>query len=117
MSALTSRFQPRPVAGVGRLPRAGWRFHTLLALSGALVLVLCILHLGIGTVSLSPAEVVAALFGHPTLPYTRVIVWELRLPRTLIAAVAGAMLALAGAVLQAGMRNPPAQPEMTGAVP
>ncbi|HEX8036814.1 MAG TPA: iron ABC transporter permease [Ktedonobacterales bacterium] len=116
MSALTSRFQPRAVAKVVRLPRAGWRFHTLLALSAALVVVLCVLHLGIGTVSLSPAEVVAALFGHPTLPYTRVIVWELRLPRTLIAAVAGAMLALAGAILQAVMRNPLAEPEMTGAV-
>jgi iron complex transport system permease protein len=87
----------------------------LLSLAALGVLALAIVHLAIGTVLLSPVEVARTLAGHPTLPYSTVIVWDLRLPRTLIALVTGGMLALAGAILQAVMRNPLAEPDMTGA--
>jgi iron complex transport system permease protein len=43
------------------------------------------------------------------------IVWHFRLPRTLLAAVAGAALAVAGTVLQAVIRNPLADPYVLGA--
>lgn len=42
------------------------------------------------------------------------IVWELRVPRTLTAAVVGAGLALAGAVMQSLTRNPLADPYLLG---
>ncbi len=42
------------------------------------------------------------------------IVWELRLPRLLVALGAGALLALAGQLLQAALRNPLAGPETLG---
>ncbi|MDT9685105.1 iron chelate uptake ABC transporter family permease subunit [Streptomyces sp. TRM76323] len=42
------------------------------------------------------------------------IVWELRLPRTLLAAVCGAGLAVCGAVLQSLLRNPLADPFVLG---
>lgn len=42
------------------------------------------------------------------------IVWELRLPRTLLAAVCGAGLALCGAILQSLLRNPLADPFVLG---
>lgn len=42
------------------------------------------------------------------------IVWELRLPRTLLAAVCGAGLALCGAVMQSLLRNPLADPFVLG---
>lgn len=42
------------------------------------------------------------------------IVWELRLPRTLLAAVCGAGLALCGTVLQSLLRNPLADPFLLG---
>ncbi|WP_306320246.1 MULTISPECIES: iron ABC transporter permease [unclassified Streptomyces] len=42
------------------------------------------------------------------------IVWNLRLPRTLLAAVCGAGLAVCGAVLQALLRNPLADPFVLG---
>ncbi|AMO61492.1 putative ABC transporter permease protein [Mycolicibacterium phlei] len=43
-----------------------------------------------------------------------VIIWELRLPRSILAAVVGAGLALAGALMQALVRNPLAEPYLLG---
>lgn len=42
------------------------------------------------------------------------VIWNIRLPRTLVGALVGANLALAGAVLQAVMRNPLADPHIIG---
>lgn len=42
------------------------------------------------------------------------IVWELRLPRTLLAAVCGAGLAICGAIMQSLLRNPLADPFVLG---
>jgi iron complex transport system permease protein len=50
-------------------------------------------------------------------PAARHIVLRLRLPRTLVALVAGASLGLAGMVLQSALRNPLAGPEVTGVTP
>ncbi|MCQ6554967.1 iron ABC transporter permease [Streptomyces sp. C10-9-1] len=47
----------------------------------------------------------------------RHILWQLRLPRTLVALGAGASLAVAGLVLQSALRNPLAGPEVTGVTP
>jgi iron complex transport system permease protein len=92
------------------------RFPVVLVVGLVLVTVLAVLHVGVGPVYLSPRQVVLALVGHPEVAYQRTIVVDLRLPRTLVALAAGAMLALAGAILQSIMRNPLAEPEMTGSV-
>ncbi len=47
-------------------------------------------------------------------PLSRQIVWEIRLPRTLGAWLAGALLGLAGAVAQGLFRNPLADPYLLG---
>ncbi|MFI9543716.1 FecCD family ABC transporter permease [Streptomyces sp. NPDC052016] len=47
----------------------------------------------------------------------RHILFELRLPRLLVALCAGACLAMAGLVLQSALRNPLAGPEVTGVTP
>ncbi|MCK7622499.1 iron ABC transporter permease [Streptomyces sp. RS10V-4] len=47
----------------------------------------------------------------------RHVVLQLRLPRALVAPVAGAALGLAGTVLQSALRNPLAGPEVTGVTP
>jgi iron complex transport system permease protein len=57
-------------------------------------------HLGIGTSELTPIR--------------DGIVWQLRLPRTLLAAVCGAGLAVCGAVMQSLLRNPLADPFVLG---
>lgn len=43
-----------------------------------------------------------------------VIIWDLRVPRSVLAAIVGAGLALAGAVMQALVRNPLAEPCLLG---
>lgn len=50
----------------------------------------------------------------PTDPGIDTIVWQLRVPRTLLAAVVGAGLALAGAAMQTLVRNPLADPYLLG---
>ena len=45
------------------------------------------------------------------------IVWLIRLPRVLVAAVVGAGLATAGAMMQSLFRNPLAEPSLTGVGP
>jgi iron complex transport system permease protein len=90
------------------------RTYVVLASGGALLVLLVVLHLGVGSVSLTPGEVLRAVLDQADQPLHRQIVWELRLPRALIAVVAGALLGLAGALLQAIMRNPLAEPGLTG---
>lgn len=76
--------------------------------------VLLLLHLGLGSVALTPFEVVSALYDPTVNPIHRQIVVDLRLPRALIAVVAGALLGTAGALLQSVLRNPLAEPGLVG---
>ena len=103
----------RPGAADGRAWGAR-RFSALLAVGLALIGVLFVVHLCTGTVRLGPGEVLAALLGRHTEDLHRIVVWDLRLPRSLIAIVAGALLGTAGAVLQVIMRNNLAEPGITG---
>ncbi|MEV0222231.1 iron chelate uptake ABC transporter family permease subunit [Streptomyces sp. NPDC050704] len=62
-------------------------------------------------------SVVAAHLGWGSSELTPIrdgIVWQLRLPRTLLAAVCGAGLAVCGAVMQSLLRNPLADPFVLG---
>ncbi|ARJ04124.1 ABC transporter permease [Cnuibacter physcomitrellae] len=72
----------------------------------------------IGPVPIAPADVVrvivAELSGDDPGGPAQTIVWNTRLPRILMAIVAGAMLAAAGAVFQALARNGLADPYLLG---
>lgn len=78
-----------------------------LAISGVLVF----FSLFLGPVALSPADVLAALFGDGA---NSVIVRDIRLPRALAAWIAGACLGASGAALQGLLRNPLADPGVLG---
>jgi iron complex transport system permease protein len=67
----------------------------------------------IGAVPISPGDVLAAIGGAGD-PVTIAIVRDLRLPRIAAAAVVGGALAVAGALLQGLLRNPLADPYVTG---
>lgn len=91
----------------------------LAAALGAGVLLALLGSLCLGSVPLSLAQVLGALrakfFGAPGMDeVTIVIVWQLRLARTLLAGVAGASLGVSGAVLQGLFRNPLADPYSLG---
>src|SRR5436853_7318 len=66
----------------------------------------------VGAVAIGPSDVFAALFGSNDVNGT--IIRELRLPRVLGAALVGGALASAGAMLQGLLRNPLADPFVTG---
>ncbi|MFO7904503.1 MAG: FecCD family ABC transporter permease [Planctomycetota bacterium] len=86
-------------------------FLTLLLLAGIVV------SLGIGPVMIPPQEVLRALLSSdPSVNSTHAtIVWELRLPRILLASLVGAGLGVAGAGYQGLFRNPLADPFIIGA--
>ncbi len=76
--------------------------------------VVFVLHVCVGSGTLSPTEAVAALVNHPIQAVHSRIVWELRVPRAAVATLAGALFGLSGAMLQAIIRNPLAEPSLTG---
>jgi iron complex transport system permease protein len=85
-------------------------------LVGLLLLVFLLMaHVNIGTANISFGDIINVLMGKQVDSVTYTIVYELRLPRALVAVAAGAMLALAGAIMQAVTRNPLADPDLTGA--
>jgi iron complex transport system permease protein len=72
-------------------------------------------HLGIGSVLESTAarlHVPGA--STPLSPTEEAILWQIRVPRVVLAALVGAMLALAGATYQGVFRNPLADPYLLG---
>jgi len=70
--------------------------------------------LAIGAVRPGAAALLAALVGRSADPQLTAILWQIRLPRILLAALAGASLACAGASFQAVLRNPLADPYILG---
>lgn len=80
----------------------------------AVLLVICIiLAIGIGSVRFLPSETWTTLIGKGT-DAANTIIWDIRIPRVLLALLIGANLAASGALLQAVMMNPLADPGLTG---
>ena len=87
----------------------------------ALLLASLVFAVTLGPANIAPTEVWQTIGHHlgmlETSPVSRLrdaIIWELRLPRVLVAAGVGAGLALCGAVMQALTRNPLADPYLLG---
>lgn len=81
---------------------------SLIALGLALIL-----SLAIGSVFLSPAELWNALRGEGTQTAMQIL-WDIRLPRTVLIALTGAALGGSGAAYQGLFRNPLADPFLIG---
>ena len=88
------------------------RTVTVFALLAVALVVSAAAGILVGAVAIAPGDVVSALLGSDTTSGT--ILRELRLPRVLGAAVVGGALAAAGALLQGMLRNPLADPFVTG---
>lgn len=74
---------------------------------------LAIWALMLGSMQLSPSEVIGALTGSGS-PSSEFIVRDLRLPRVLVAVLVGALLAMSGAIFQGLVRNPLVSPDIIG---
>lgn len=101
-----------PMPGAADLRRPAWT-RTIWLLAGlGLLVVLCVLSVCFGVRAVSPDDIFAALGGHDATIAQAAIVK--RLPRTALAILVGAALALAGATMQAVTRNPIADPGILG---
>lgn len=111
---------PRVVAGRSR----GVQRVTVAVLAVAIVL-LVVVSGAVGTVEVGFVDAARIVVGHlvPGMPWMSdgslttlqdQAVWQFRLPRALLAALAGAGLALAGAIMQVIVRNPLAEPYLLG---
>lgn len=92
----------------GRRRRAGLAFG-LLALA-----MLALLGVGVGARAIPPATTWEALTAFDPGNAEHLLVRHLRVPRTLVAILAGAALGAAGAIMQALTRNPLADPGLLG---
>lgn len=101
----------RPRRGVLRTagPRAVGLVAALLALA-----LLVLLSLAVGSRSILPADVLAALTAFDDQAEDHLVVRSLRLPRTVVAVMVGVALGLAGALMQGLTRNPLADPGILG---
>lgn len=86
--------------------------HRLIGLFVA-VCVLGILSMGVGAVWIGPLDVLGLLTGFRE-GNASAIVFQYRLPRILLAILAGAGLGVSGAILQGVIRNPLASPDVIG---
>jgi iron complex transport system permease protein len=112
--------QGDPGSPMRRSPRRRDRLPLIVVLAACVVLLLvtATLGVGIGSVTLSPHAVwqvvVDHLTGHSPATVADEIVWDIRLPRVLLAAVVGAALTTAGTVVQVLVRNALADPFLLG---
>ena len=89
------------------------RYKVTLAVSVALALACAGVSLCVGSVDISPRDILGILGGSKEGAES-VIVMQLRLPRIVAAILTGMSLALAGCGLQSVFRNPLAEPSITG---
>ena len=101
--------------GSARRSYQGYIRHKWLVLVVGVVLLLMLTIVSImsGSANLSISQVLAALVGSGD-DYSRIVVWNLRMPHILTAMVGGVALALAGCSFQSVLRNPLASASTLG---
>ncbi|CAN5480193.1 iron ABC transporter permease [soil metagenome] len=100
-----------------RYTRAMSRQGKLLVLLGAGLVLVFLLHVGIGsTLWFKPWSVVAELLRGPMADATadNSIIWQIRLPRAVLALCVGVSLGVVGSAFQAQLRNSLADPYIVG---
>ena len=85
----------------------------VLAVLAASVIAAFIIGNVVGTMDISVSDIINTLSGDHTGTNNKVI-WNIRLPRMILAALVGINLALSGSILQGVMKNPLADPSIIG---
>lgn len=104
-------------AATARSVSARWELVKLILIATGLVLCIFVaasISLANGMPKLSLVEAWGILWGEEAERLARLSVRELRAPRVALATLSGAALGLAGAMMQDGLRNPLAGPELLG---
>ncbi|MBO2945424.1 iron ABC transporter permease [Paenibacillus sp. F411] len=85
----------------------------ILSVLSLLVILLVLISISVGSTTIPLLEVAASLLGLGESGSSLIVI-QFRLPRVLAALLVGAMLAVAGALLQGVIRNPLAAPDLIG---
>jgi len=113
VSAVRGAVEGRSVVRVGGMSVVVRRRGVVVAVVLLLLLVGAgVLSLSLGTPYVAPVDVLRAVSGADT-PYDLVVL-HLRLPRAVLAALAGAAFGVAGTLIQSVARNPLASPDVIG---
>jgi iron complex transport system permease protein len=111
--AITANHDGNTAAAAGTRARRRARLALILGLLALLALAALATGIFVGSVELAPGRVWNALIGHGD-PLAATLVRDLRLPRVALAFAVGALLALAGTLMQVLLRNPLADPYILG---
>ncbi len=87
---------------------------TQLVLLFSLTVIVAIISLSLGSVNTNIAEILNVFFGNSDNPQLSQIILKIRLPRIIYAVLIGGGLSIAGAVFQAILMNPLAEPYILG---
>lgn len=90
------------------------RILTTYAALAVLLLVLIILNILTGSSSMTTGDALRILFSHDTVSKYGKIVWDIRMPRIIAAALLGGALSVSGFLLQTFFANPIAGPYILG---
>lgn len=88
-------------------------FPLFISLLSVAVIVVFVVSLNMGNASISVVQAIKDFFNH-TSSFHQTVVWEIRLPRVILAVLVGATLGVAGAAMQGFLRNPLAEPGILG---
>lgn len=78
------------------------------------LLLFAVIAIGLGSVRIAVLDILTTLFTAAGETKFQTIIFDIRLPRVLLALIIGANIAISGALLQAVMGNPLADPGLTG---
>ena len=90
------------------------RIKACYALLGVLLLLLILMNILMGSSSMTMGDAVSILFSHDTASKYGKIIWDIRMPRILAAALLGGSLSVSGFLLQTFFANPIAGPYILG---
>lgn len=94
------------------------KFSLFMVVSSLLFFLLIIISLLVGRYSVSPNDafsvISSKILGNPTEGLNTTVVWEIRLPRLILASFVGAGLAASGAAFQGCFYNPLVSPDILG---
>ncbi|MFJ7918443.1 FecCD family ABC transporter permease [Lysinibacillus fusiformis] len=91
------------------------RSRMIIIMTFVVTILAAVIAIGLGSVHISIPDILSTLInGRGQEGVYTTIIWDIRLPRVLLALIIGASIAISGALLQAVMGNPLADPGLTG---
>ncbi len=95
---------------------SNWRYKALFIIifGFCVILVIGFIALNFGTIAIEPKKILSIIWQHKTDDSLGLIIWELRIPRLIMAMLTGMTLACVGGSFQGILRNPLADPYILG---